>query len=63
MKGFIVNLTIKGKGQIFQGDKAFTVEPGDLLLFHQRRCTITAGRRMPGSGITAGSISAAGLLG
>lgn len=33
MKGFIVNLTIKGKGQIFQGDKAFTVEPGDLLLF------------------------------
>lgn len=33
MKGFIVNLTIKGKGQIFQGDQAFTVEPGDLLLF------------------------------
>ncbi|WP_200874144.1 arabinose operon transcriptional regulator AraC [Serratia sp. DD3] len=33
MKGFIVNLTIKGKGQVFQGDKAFTVEPGDLLLF------------------------------
>ncbi|MFB2962467.1 arabinose operon transcriptional regulator AraC [Aeromonas jandaei] len=33
MKGFIVNLTIRGKGQIFQGDQAFTVEPGDLLLF------------------------------
>ncbi|HDZ8912986.1 TPA: arabinose operon transcriptional regulator AraC [Aeromonas hydrophila] len=33
MKGFIVNLTIRGKGQIFQGEQAFTVEPGDLLLF------------------------------
>ena len=33
MKGFIVNLTIKGKGQILNGEQAFTVEPGDLLLF------------------------------
>ena len=33
MKGFIVNLTIKGKGQILNGEQAFTVERGDLLLF------------------------------
>lgn len=33
MKGFIINLTIKGKGQVFRGDQAFTVEPGDMLLF------------------------------
>jgi len=33
MKGFIVNLTVKGKGTIFSGEQAFDVEPGDLLLF------------------------------
>jgi len=33
MKGYIVNLTVKGKGKIFSGENQFTVEPGDLLLF------------------------------
>jgi AraC family transcriptional regulator, arabinose operon regulatory protein len=33
MKGYIVNLTVKGKGKIFSGDNEFIVEPGDLLLF------------------------------
>ncbi|MFV0574177.1 MAG: arabinose operon transcriptional regulator AraC [Vibrio sp.] len=33
MKGFIVNLTVKGKGTVFQGEQAFHVEEGDLLLF------------------------------
>jgi AraC family transcriptional regulator, arabinose operon regulatory protein len=33
MKGFIINLTVKGKGQIFSGEHEFFVESGDLLLF------------------------------
>ncbi len=33
MKGFIINLTVKGKGKILSGADEFIVEPGDLLLF------------------------------
>ena len=33
MHGWIINLTIEGKGKIFDGKQAFTVEQGDLLLF------------------------------
>jgi AraC family transcriptional regulator of arabinose operon len=33
MKGHIVNMTIRGKGQICSGANQFTVERGDLLLF------------------------------
>lgn len=33
MNGYIINLTIKGKGQLFEGEDAFTCEPGDLLMF------------------------------
>nr|WP_024967995.1 arabinose operon transcriptional regulator AraC [Pantoea sp. IMH] len=33
MKGFIINLTVKGRGQVFSGEDAFDCEPGDLLLF------------------------------
>jgi len=33
MKGYILNLTVKGRGQIFDGDNAFDCEEGDLLLF------------------------------
>jgi AraC family transcriptional regulator of arabinose operon len=33
MKGYIINLTVKGRGKIFSGDNEFIVEPGDLLLF------------------------------
>ncbi len=33
MHGFIINLTIEGKGRVFEGQDSFSVEPGDLLLF------------------------------
>lgn len=33
MKGYIMNLTVKGRGKIFSGEHEFIVEPGDLLLF------------------------------
>ncbi|SDJ16904.1 arabinose operon transcriptional regulator AraC [Aliiruegeria lutimaris] len=33
MRGWIVNLTVDGTGQVFEGDQEFTVGPGDLLLF------------------------------
>ena len=32
MKGYILNLTIRGKGRVFDGESAFDCEPGDLLL-------------------------------
>ncbi|GAA4501687.1 arabinose operon transcriptional regulator AraC [Pseudaeromonas paramecii] len=33
MKGYIINLTVQGEGRVFYGPHAFTVKPGDLLLF------------------------------
>ncbi|MBU1174635.1 MAG: arabinose operon transcriptional regulator AraC [Alphaproteobacteria bacterium] len=33
MHGWIINLTVEGMGQVFDGRDAFTVEQGDLLLF------------------------------
>lgn len=33
MKGYIMNLTVKGRGKVFSGEHEFIVEPGDLLLF------------------------------
>lgn len=36
MKGFIINLTTKGRGQVFNGEDAFDCEPGDLLLFQPK---------------------------
>lgn len=33
MKGYILNLTVKGQGTIFQGQEAFDVQEGDLVLF------------------------------
>lgn len=33
LKGYIVNLTIDGEGEIFHGDQSFIVKRGDLLLF------------------------------
>jgi AraC family transcriptional regulator of arabinose operon len=33
MRGWIVNLTIKGAGTVFDGATRFRVEPGDLVLF------------------------------
>jgi AraC family transcriptional regulator of arabinose operon len=36
MKGYIINLTIKGRGRVFDGDAAFDCEPGDMLLFQPK---------------------------
>ncbi|EXU75978.1 MULTISPECIES: arabinose operon transcriptional regulator AraC [Erwinia] len=36
MKGYIINLTIRGRGQVFSGEDAFDCEPGDLLLFQPK---------------------------
>ncbi|AIJ09832.1 MULTISPECIES: arabinose operon transcriptional regulator AraC [Edwardsiella] len=33
MKGYIINLTIRGKGHIVSGEQHFDVMPGELLLF------------------------------
>ncbi|MCK8252969.1 arabinose operon transcriptional regulator AraC [Erwinia amylovora] len=33
MQGFILNLTIKGRGRVANGQEAFDCEPGDVLLF------------------------------
>lgn len=33
MKGYILNLTIKGQGKIFDGENTIYSNPGDLLLF------------------------------
>jgi len=33
MKGYIINMTVRGTGTVFEGDDAFRCEPGDLLLF------------------------------
>lgn len=33
MKGYIINLTVKGKGTVFSGTDAFNCHEGDLLLF------------------------------
>lgn len=33
MKGYILNLTIKGTGKVFDGEETFYCRPGELLLF------------------------------
>lgn len=33
MKGYIINLTVQGRGQVFDGEQSFACEPGDVLLF------------------------------
>ncbi len=33
MSGYIINMTVRGKGKVFDGDDAFCCEQGDLLLF------------------------------
>ncbi len=33
MKGFVINLTVQGRGQVFEGNRGFACEPLDLLLF------------------------------
>lgn len=57
MKGYILNLTVRGEGIIKNGDQQFVCRPGDILLFPPGRSTTMAVIRMPKSGITSGSIS------
>ncbi len=33
MKGFIINMTVKGEGKVVDGDESFITRTGDLLLF------------------------------
>jgi AraC family transcriptional regulator, arabinose operon regulatory protein len=33
MKGYIINMTVRGRGTVFEGDDAFGCASGDLLLF------------------------------
>lgn len=33
MLGYIINLTVEGKGRVFEGKDSFSVEQGDLVLF------------------------------
>ena len=33
MSGYIINMTVKGRGKVFDGDESFFCNPGDLLLF------------------------------
>lgn len=40
MNGYILNLTIKGKGSVFQNDHQFDCKVGDLLYFLQMLFTI-----------------------
>lgn len=37
MKGYILNLTLKGQGQVFDGQDMHHCNPGDLLLFSPKR--------------------------
>jgi hypothetical protein len=57
MKGYILNLTVRGEGIIKNGDQQFVCRPGDILLFPPGRSTTMAVIRMPKSGITSGSTS------
>lgn len=33
MRGWIINLTVRGKGTVFDGRETWNVDPGDLVLF------------------------------
>lgn len=33
MQGYIINMTVRGQGKVFNGEDAFYCNPGDLLLF------------------------------
>lgn len=63
MKGYILNLTIKGQGKVFDGEETFYCNPGDLLLFPPRRHITMADHRIVTAGITAGFTSALGPIG
>lgn len=57
MKGYILNLTIRGEGVINNNGEQFVCRPGDILLFPRARFITMDGIRTPASGITSGFIS------
>ncbi len=57
MKGYILNLTIRGEGVINNHGEQFVCRPGDMLLFPPGKSITTAAIPTPASGITSGSTS------
>lgn len=57
MKGYILNLTVRGEGVVMNQGKQFICRPGDILLFPPARFTTMAAILTPRRGITSGSIS------
>ena len=58
MKGYILNLTVRGEGIIKTTISSSSVVPAICCCFRPVRSTITGVIRMPKSGITSGSTSA-----
>ncbi len=58
MKGYILNLTIRGEGVINNHGEQFVCRPGDMLLFPPGKFITMAAIPTPASGITSGSTSA-----
>jgi AraC family transcriptional regulator of arabinose operon len=58
MKGYILNLTIRGEGVINNHGEQFVCRPGDMLLFPPGKSITMAAIPTPASGITSGSTSA-----
>ncbi len=58
MKGYILNLTIRGEGVINNHGEQFVCRPGDMLLFPPGKFITMAAIPTPASGITNGSTSA-----
>lgn len=57
MKGYILNLTVRGEGVVKNGDQQFICRPGDMLPFPPGEIHHYGRHPMPKSGITSGSIS------
>ncbi len=54
MKGYILNLTIRGQGVVKNQGREFVCRPGDILLFPQERFITTVVIRRLANGITSG---------
>lgn len=57
MKGYILNLTIRGEGVINNNGEQFVCRPGDILLFPPGEIHHYGRIRTPASGITSGFTS------
>ncbi len=54
MKGYILNLTIRGQGVVKNQGREFVCRPGDILLFPPERFITTVVIRRLANGITSG---------